>query len=505
MFHDQKHIYSTRQHYGQYLPKRKQSSDRLTRTLGLIAVVMILVILRSFSSERPQQQLRDQPSYSSIHSCQAKLCNPAKRCSTWSPGHYERSQLEQKHLYRDVDSIDVDLGCQLLIKVYNSDSSSESWITVEGHMDYLTDKRCRNAVEMDLKSDLSILSSQLEKGLDDPVQMDREQIVTITNKELSRHTKAADVTLISQFSVNRLETFKNVIQAWDGPISVAVYFTDPDDISAMKAFFSNPNHAALYSRVQITVLKPSYGGSEHLRYPINHLRNLAILAASTTHIFVLDADFVPSKDLYRQARSQYLPFLESSNMHNAMVIPCYAMREVYKDMAMPTTVAALRDLVKRDIAYITDPGSGHGPTLAKEIALGRALKRGQFFYEACYESQWEPYYIVPRSAPLYDARFLNQGGDKQSHALQLNAEGYRFFVARDAFMIHKDHSKMVWPGGGFEKAQKEIKSWNYFEGFMREMEQLYGNNVRWPKSCHAMAIGWQEQRRGTVGLAAGTA
>lgn len=283
------------------------------------------------------------------------------------------------------------------------------------------------------------------------------------------------------------------------------YLTDPSDIVVLKTFFSNPKHLTLYSRVKISVIKPSYSSKEHLRYPINHLRNLAIAASSTRYIFVLDADFVPSNNLYQLARSQYLPFLERSTKRQALVIPCYAIREQFKDMAIPTSLMALRDLVRRDIAYITDPGAGHGPTLAKELALGRTLKRGQMFYEVCYESQWEPYYIIRRSAPFYDARFRGQGGDKQSHALQLNAEGYQFLVIRDTFMIHKDHSKMDWPDGGFKKAQKEIKSWNYFDGFMREMEQLYGYNMRWPRGCQAMAIGWQEQRRGTVGLAAGTA
>lgn len=32
-----------------------------------------------------------------------------------------------------------------------------------------------------------------------------------------------DVSMISQFSVNRLDTFKKAIEAWTGPISVAMY------------------------------------------------------------------------------------------------------------------------------------------------------------------------------------------------------------------------------------------------------------------------------------------
>lgn len=36
-------------------------------------------------------------------------------------------------------------------------------------------------------------------------------------------TTNLDVSMISQFSVNRLDTFTKAIRAWTGPISVAMY------------------------------------------------------------------------------------------------------------------------------------------------------------------------------------------------------------------------------------------------------------------------------------------
>lgn len=259
----------------------------------------------------------------------------------------------------------------------------------------------------------------------------------------------------------------------------------------------------------LTLVKPNYLNKEHLAYPINHLRNIAITESSTEYIFVLDADFTPSANLYHYIHKRLIPYImfQSTKIPDtAWVVPCFAMREEYSQMALPNTYNELRQLVEKDIAYITDPGAGHGPTLAVEVALVRPLLLGNpMAYEVCFESQWEPYYVLHRTAPLYDARFKNQGGDKQSHALQLNAEKYRFMVLREAFMVHKDHSKMVWPDGGFEKAQKAANQWNYFGEFMREMESLYGRNPRWPRGCSATAIGWQDQRRDTIGFAAGLA
>jgi hypothetical protein len=223
----------------------------------------------------------------------------------------------------------------------------------------------------------------------------------------------------------------------------------------------------------------------------------------------LDADFIPSANLYDYIRLRLIPFIlyqSSDILPTAWVVPCFAIREAYNEMPLPETYDELRKLIGDDVAYITDPGAGHGPTLATEIAIIRPLLMGNpLAYEVCFESQWEPYYVLHRSAPLYDARFKNQGGDKQSHALQLNAERYRFMVLREVFMVHKDHSTMVWPGGGFEQSQKATTNWNYFEDYMREIESLYGSNARWPRGCSSTAIGWQDQRRDTVGLAAGAA
>lgn len=287
------------------------------------------------------------------------------------------------------------------------------------------------------------------------------------------------------------------------------YLTHAADIEELVNYFSIQKNLDTYSRVTLAIVKPNYLNNAHLAYPINHLRNIAITESSTEYIFVLDADFVPSVSLYEYLRNRLLPFImyQSGKLPStAWVVPCFAIREGYEQMAIPGSYDELRKLVGRDIAYITDPGAGHGPTLAAEIAMVRPLLLGNpLAYEVCFESQWEPYYVLHRSAPLYDARFKNQGGDKQSHALQLNAEKYRFMVLREVFMVHKDHSKMVWPDGGFEKAQKAIKKWNYFEEFMHEIESLYGRNSRWPRGCSATAIGWQDQRRDIIGLAAGAA
>ena len=77
-------------------------------------------------------------------------------------------------------------------------------------------------------------------------------------------------------------------------------------------------------------------------------------------------------------------------------------------------------MVRTSQAELTSP-VGHGVSklgilLDLPFFNGRTNLALLNYYEVCFESQWEPYYFVLKSAPLYDERFTNQGGDKQQHA-----------------------------------------------------------------------------------------
>ncbi|KAI8983692.1 glycosyl-transferase for dystroglycan-domain-containing protein [Pilobolus umbonatus] len=499
-----------------------QPRQPLTRTLirylfSIQAVVIFITLFALVYLASPTQKtertgrLRDQPGYKKhSNTCSVTLCNPSNKCSTWLPGRrYTWDDLSQANVFRDLSSIEVQPGCELVVKVEEVIDNGE-WIHIPVGRTECKEQgygvRCRNLIDIELKEDILTIANYLKKRMKDR-RFEIEEVTMVHHPMDNSDNMKLDVSLISQFSVNRLETFKDVIRAWPGPISIAIYLSYPDDIDQLIRFFQLKKNLDLYSRVTLSIVKPNYLNQDHLAYPINHLRNIAIAESSAEYILVIDADFVPTTRLYDTIRFRLIPYIfyQSSSMpETAWVVPCFAIREAYNDMPIPDTYEELRRLIGRDIAYVTDPGAGHGPTLAVEIAMVRQLMlTDHLAYEVCYESQWEPYYVLHRSAPLYDVRFRNQGGDKQSHTLQLNAEGYRFMVLRDVFMIHKDHAEMVWPSGGFEMSQKTVKGWSYFDEYFEEIEEIYGKSARWPRGCSATAIGWQDQRRGTLGIAVG--
>ncbi|GAA5820447.1 hypothetical protein JCM3770_003381 [Rhodotorula araucariae] len=372
-----------------------------------------------------------------------------------------------------------------------------------------------------------------------------------------------DVTLVTQLSVSRIDRFERMLAAWDGPLSVAIYLVDEADIDTLETHYVSSALLSAWERVSLVVVKPDYSISEEalltrLRYPINHLRNLALSMAPSPYTLVVDVDFVPSPDMHSVLSSHGVPVIERPSSRSsrsptlrrtAVVIPTFALSAAFGG-AYPNTTSELEALFTADppIASLTDANAGHGPTLpsllfaypptSRHAPLG-ALDPGAS-YEVCYEPQWEPYYLVARAShPLYDERFTDQGGDKQAHALVLNALGFEFRVARDVWVVHPpktDRAAEAWPaarlvqrrgrpehaaaeeddgdgeGEGADgeasehfnlAAQRDESRFRYFQDFLPEMERAWGRNVRWPHGCDARVVGARSFGRARVGTAFG--
>ncbi|GAA5847740.1 hypothetical protein JCM9279_005013 [Rhodotorula babjevae] len=375
-----------------------------------------------------------------------------------------------------------------------------------------------------------------------------------------------DVTLVTQLSVSRLSRLDRLLAAWDGPLSAAIYLVDEADIVTLSAHLSPTRmRSPEWQRVSLVVLKPDFSVHEEallarLRYPINRLRNLALALAPSPYVLVIDVDFVPSSNLHAVLVERGVPLIERAQHSSlgarsptlrpvAVVVPTFALSSAF-DGTYPTSTAELEKLFTADppVASLTDPNAGHGPTLPSLLfALAssspdlpsRTASDPSHSYELCYEPQWEPYYLVARAShPLYDERFTDQGGDKQAHALVLNALGFEFRVVRGeegAWVLHPpkvDREEEAWPaarlvqrhgrperadaaggaalarGGaaaaaaeeeeGSEReddehfnlaAQRDQSRFRYFEDWLPEAERTWGANVRWPRGCGAGVVG----------------
>lgn len=366
-------------------------------------------------------------------------------------------------------------------------------------------------------------------------------------------------TLVTQFTLSRLPRFERMLSEWTGPLSISIYLTDQEDISKLINYLTEDSKKLLqFQNLALTIIKPDYTISEEslrkrLRYPINLLRNHALINSPTSYVLITDVDFVPSPNMFNilnqkgipLIQSPYIPYKSPTMKTTSIVISAFLLDENHKG-PYPETSNALQELLLSNPpqASLTDPNAGHGPSLPSLLftySTSSSSISPSDSYEITYEPQWEPYYLLHKSStPLYDERFTDQGGDKQSHTLLLNVLGFNFRVLRNVWFLHphrilgteeeewpsarlvvhhseeeKDEEEGEETGEGriilegvensnhFSTGQRDFNRFRYFQNYLPELENNWGWNFRFPKGSSSGLLigGWRcfgKARAGTV-------
>uniref|UniRef100_G3TP39 LARGE xylosyl- and glucuronyltransferase 2 n=1 Tax=Loxodonta africana TaxID=9785 RepID=G3TP39_LOXAF len=241
----------------------------------------------------------------------------------------------------------------------------------------------------------------------------------------SRH----DVTLVAQLSVDRLQMLEALCSHWPGPMSLALYLTDAEAQQFLR-FVEASKVLSARSNVAYHVVY-----REGPLYPVNHLRNVALAQARTSHVFLSDIDFLPAYSLYNYLRASIEQLDLSSQRKTALVVP--AFESLHYRLSFPTSKAELLALLDagslHTFRYDVWP-QGHTPT---DYARWR---EAQAPYQVQWAADYEPYVVVPRECPRYDSRFVGFGWNKVAHIVELDAQEYEFLVLPEAFTIHMPHA-----------------------------------------------------------------
>ncbi|XP_063237679.1 beta-1,4-glucuronyltransferase 1-like isoform X2 [Bacillus rossius redtenbacheri] len=217
----------------------------------------------------------------------------------------------------------------------------------------------------------------------------------------------ADITLVTQCSVNHLHHLVALAQRWQGPISVSVFVDDHEMFDALRGVATlRYCYSAVHHNVSFHLVSPLSAGGRPLfsvppdslsrcdlsalasapgrhnyagrrRFPANLLRNVARRAAASELVLVADVDMLPSSGL-RQVHTDY-------------------------------------DAWQRE-----PPSVGVVP-----------------LFEVLWKDPWEPFYITRNSAPFYDERFKQYGFNRISQVCELHVAGYKFSVLNNAFLVHR--------------------------------------------------------------------
>ena len=307
----------------------------------------------------------------------------------------------------------------------------------------------------------------------------------------SRTTLGA--TLVSQCSVNHLHHIAHLSKRWPGPVAVAVFVSEPElerrvgvaielllwlhqcvpsmrkniTIHLVTPFSSSPlrlpeqlqvQDAATCSNVAERVHQELSAGHNYaigdgsVRYPGNLLRNVAMSTVSTSHVFVLDIDMLPNADLYEGfmaflQQPEPPPDLTDPDSKCVYVIPAF---EIQPNLALPQDKSQLLSLweqnkVRPFYADIcekcqrpTDYNRWRGLQGSTEVKDGSSKVKVAYTLE--WKDPWEPFFIAPRSVPLYDERFKQYGFNRISQVrrvLYLFNVGFNGFVTPLMWQIEK--------------------------------------------------------------------
>ena len=239
---------------------------------------------------------------------------------------------------------------------------------------------------------------------------------------------ANDVTMVAQFSLDRLPILESILQHWKGPVSMTMYVTDTEALQ-LRPYFKNVKEFQKRNNIAIHLVY-----KHGIFYPVNHLRNVALANIGTPYVFLSDIDFVPMLDLYEYLKASVLA-LKPSRHKQALIVPVFEAPDYkfYYPLSKETLLQMLSSgSIKTFRNSIWD--QGHAPTDYKKWRMASRP------YKVKWAPDFEPYVLVQKNVTKYDERFMGFGWNKVSHIMELDAQGYEFVVLPKAFMIHSPHT-----------------------------------------------------------------
>ena len=254
------------------------------------------------------------------------------------------------------------------------------------------------------------------------------------------------IAIVTQCTPDRFHSVGEIARAWSGPVSVSVYIKDLEEMKAIKAIMAADIHLTRYVTVHLlySVSSP---------YPVNSLRNLAILNADSDYVLLMDVDFRPSQPMKYFAH-------RISHSNDQVSRQKNRGKEMYVVPALQSRSTSLPKLAykKEELMELMEDGTltasnlcacygCHAPT-----DLGRWKAEGAR-YPVKYQWFYEPFLLAERaSLELYDERFQGYANDKVSHTFANVLSGAVLYTLPDVAIIHMAHAHSRENRGSWEGA-----------------------------------------------------
>ncbi|XP_042145151.1 beta-1,4-glucuronyltransferase 1-like [Ixodes scapularis] len=366
---------------------------------------------------------------------------------------------------------------------------------------------------------LDVLASRAPFKFDvDKQSLDASRKYKIARRLLSPQAKLApqdcggNVCLATQGSLDRLSWLVDLVQLWNGPVSLAVFVANSTQFQAVKLYlslirfcseaiktnmrvdlvypadenltrktvwsdelgsdFSCGTHAVLLKALQnVGKTKVVKGSAKPMLYPQNHLRNVARDGCAQRYFFLTDIDIMPKPGLWEELSHFFGRTLPCTKC--VFVVPTYEMSDT---APVPRTKRELLHLVRRKEArpfhqksfipnqYATNHGIWEGLKQHGDgLRAAYSVKRYEFFYE--------PFYVAAKDVPRYDERFVGYGFTRNTQVYETHLAGFEFRVLDEAFAVHRgmQNKRSI---GVWKERQNDLNR-KRFVVFQRDMKRKY--------------------------------
>ncbi|KAJ8246780.1 hypothetical protein GJAV_G00255330 [Gymnothorax javanicus] len=324
---------------------------------------------------------------------------------------------------------------------------------------------------------------------------------------------SVQITLATHTTINNLHHLDSLLERWQNPLSVAIFAHGQDvkfatalayalsmfcpQIQALVDFHlvchsgemaSFPDQdreqfagledcAGVFSKLETHRDKyKNYAIGSNVSYPNNLLRNVARGGTDTAYILVIDIDMVPSADLPQQFMS--LLKRREPTSDEVFVLPAFEIRHARKIPASKSELVQLYQVGEVRPFYEELCPRCQAPTnFSLWVNLhGQSAGQLEVAYSLNWIDPWEPFYIGPRTVPLYDENFRQYGFNRISQACELHIAGYRFSVLSSAFVVHRGFKV----AGDFHKRKDEENRRNrlLFRSFKEGLKTKYPSSPR---------------------------
>ncbi|XP_075050460.1 beta-1,4-glucuronyltransferase 1-like isoform X2 [Mixophyes fleayi] len=327
-------------------------------------------------------------------------------------------------------------------------------------------------------------------------------------------SKNLDVLLASHASLSNLWHLQELVQRWDGRISLALFASSAAQAklatvltytlaqlcpavrqrvsfhlvcqSGDMAIFPELEDRTEYARLhtcQAVFAKAAGMGTNIINYagnasyPNNLLRNVARAGiGSPAFALVVDIDMVPSEGL----RSGFLDLVARGvDARMVFVVPAFEIRHTRRLPGTKEELLRLYQVGEVRAFYEELCPRCQAPTnYSVWLNLPERENSGRLevAYVVEWRAPWEPFYIGNRKVPAFDERFKQYGYNRISQACEVNIAGFSFAVLDSAFLLHKGHKL---PGDFHSQKEAENKRNRLlYRGFKEELKMKYPDSTR---------------------------